>query len=45
MLGSVGDLLATVITIFIFVLIARAIVSWFPGALYSEAGRIVVMAT
>src|SRR5438105_9910936 len=45
MFGSVGDLLATVITIFIFILIARAILSWFPGALYSEAGRIVLMAT
>jgi YggT family protein len=45
MFGSLGDLLGTLINIFIFVLIARAILSWFPGMLYSEAGRIVVMAT
>jgi len=45
MLGGLGDVLATVIWIFILVLIVRAIFSWFPGALYSEAGRIIVMAT
>jgi len=45
MLGSLGDLLATVIWIFILILLVRAIFSWFPGMLYSEAGRIIVMAT
>ena len=45
MLGSLGDLLATLITIFILVLIVRAIFSWFPGMLYSQAGQIIVMAT
>jgi YggT family protein len=45
MFGSLGDLLSTVITIFIFILIARAIFSWFPQMLYSEAGRIIVLAT
>jgi YggT family protein len=45
MFGSLGDLLGTLITIFIFILIVRAIFSWFPGMLYSEAGRIIVMAT
>src|SRR2546423_13557516 len=45
MFGSVGGLLLTLINIFILVLIVRAIFSWFPGMLYSEAGRIIVMAT
>ena len=45
MFGSLGDLLSTVITIFIFILIVRAIFSWFPQMLYSEAGRIIVLAT
>jgi YggT family protein len=45
MFGSLTQLLSTLITIFIFVLIARAIFSWFPGMLYSEAGRIILMAT
>src|ERR1700726_3828789 len=45
MFGSLGDLLGTLITIFIFILIVRAIFSWFPGMLYSEAGRIVLLAT
>jgi YggT family protein len=45
MFGSIGDLLSTLITIFIFILIARAIFSWFPQMLYSEAGRIIVLAT
>ncbi len=45
MFGSIGDLLGTLINIFILILIVRAILSWFPGMLYSEAGRIVVMAT
>jgi YggT family protein len=42
---TITGLLSTLITIFIFVLIVRAIFSWFPGMLYSEAGRIVLMAT
>ncbi|HEV2014280.1 MAG TPA: YggT family protein [Candidatus Dormibacteraeota bacterium] len=42
---TITGLLVTLITIFIFVLIARAILSWFPGMRYSEAGRIIVMAT
>src|SRR6202011_4135485 len=45
MFGSLGDLLGTLITIFIFILIVRAIFSWFPGMLYSEAGRIILLAT
>src|SRR5438270_2629416 len=45
MLGGFGDLLNTLITIFIFILIVRAIFSWFPNMLYSEAGRIVLLAT
>jgi YggT family protein len=42
---TITGLLVTAITIFIFVLIARAILSWFPGMIYSEAGRLVLMAT
>src|SRR5438552_19135596 len=45
MFGSVGGLLLTLINIFILVLIVRAIFSWFPGMLYSQAGRIVITAT
>jgi YggT family protein len=45
MFGSFTGLLSTVLTIFIFVLIVRAIFSWFPGMLYTEAGRIILMAT
>jgi YggT family protein len=45
MFGSLGELLATLITIFILILIVRAIFSWFPQMLYSEAGRIVLLAT
>src|SRR5207237_8308059 len=45
MFGSVGGLLLPLINIFILVLIVRAIFSWFPGMLYSQAGRIIVMAT
>ena len=45
MFGPLTGLLATLIQIFILVLIVRAIFSWFPGMLYSEAGRIIVMAT
>src|SRR6266516_7742415 len=42
---QISGLLSTIITIFIFVLIVRAIFSWFPQMLYSEAGRIIVLAT
>jgi len=45
MLGPLTSLALTLINIFILVLIVRAIFSWFPGMLYSEAGRIIVMAT
>lgn len=40
-----AGLIATLINIFILVLIVRAILSWFPGMLYTEVGRIVVIAT
>src|SRR5712691_5092300 len=33
------------INIFILLLIVRAIFSWFPGMLYTQAGRIIVLAT
>lgn len=33
------------ITILILLLIVRAILSWFPGMMYSEAGRFIVAAT
>src|SRR5436853_4531583 len=45
MFGGLTGLLLTLINIFILVLIVRAIFSWFPGMLYSQAGRIIVMAT
>jgi YggT family protein len=45
MFGGLGDLLGTLITIFIFVLIVRAIFSWFPGMLYTPAGRYLFLAT
>ena len=40
-----AGLIATLIWIFILVLIVRAILSWFPGSMYTEFGRIVVAAT
>lgn len=40
-----AGLIATLIWIFILVLIVRAILSWFPGSMYTEFGRIVVVAT
>src|SRR5260370_26634011 len=40
-----GGLVAQLIFLFILVLIVRAIFSWFPGMLYTQAGRIVVLAT
>src|SRR6266550_3562201 len=45
MFGGFTGLLLTLINIFILVLIVRAIFSWFPGMLYTEAGRIIVLAT
>ena len=45
MFGGFTGLLLTLINIFILVLIVRAIFSWFPQMLYSEAGRIIVLAT
>jgi YggT family protein len=42
---TLTGLLVTLITIFIFILIVRAIFSWLPGMLYSEAGRLILMAT
>jgi|GEM_PF-636740 len=42
---TLTGLLVTLITIFIFVLIVRAIFSWFPGMLYTQAGRIILLAT
>jgi YggT family protein len=40
-----AGLIVTLINLFILLLIVRAIFSWFPGMLYTEAGRIIVMAT
>lgn len=40
-----AGLIATLIWLFILVLIVRAILSWFPGSMYTEFGRIVVVAT
>jgi YggT family protein len=40
-----AGLIQILIQILILLLIARAILSWFPQMLYTEAGRIVVMAT
>jgi YggT family protein len=40
-----AGLILILINILILLLIVRAIFSWFPGMLYSEAGRIIVMAT
>lgn len=45
MLGPATGLVETLITIFILILIVRAILSWFPGSLYTEFGRIVLVAT
>lgn len=45
MLGAATGLVLTLIQIFILILIVRAILSWFPGMMYSEVGRIVVAAT
>ncbi len=40
-----AQLIGQLIFIFILVLIVRAIFSWFPGMLYTQAGRFVVLAT
>jgi len=40
-----AGLVAQLIFLFILVLIVRAIFSWFPGMLYTQAGRIVLLAT
>lgn len=40
-----SNLLATLISIFILVVIIRGILSWFPGMLYTEFGRVLVTAT
>ena len=45
MLGGATSLVLFLINIFILILIVRAILSWFPGMMYSEVGRIVLMAT
>ncbi|HXN00364.1 MAG TPA: YggT family protein [Candidatus Dormibacteraeota bacterium] len=42
---TITGLLNTIITILILVLIVRAIFSWFPGMLYTQAGRYVLLAT
>src|SRR5260370_31448881 len=42
---TITSLLNTLITILIIVLIVRAIFSWFPGMLYTQAGRYVLLAT
>lgn len=40
-----AGLIVLLIQIFILILIVRAILSWFPGMLYTEFGRIVLLAT
>src|SRR2546428_6503755 len=40
-----ASLIVTLINLFILVLIVRAILSWFPGMLYTQAGRYVLLAT
>src|SRR6202521_3564013 len=40
-----AQFVAELIFLFIVVLIVRAIFSWFPGMLYTQAGRFVVLAT
>src|SRR6202165_4175608 len=42
---TITGLLNTIITILILVLIVRAIFSWFPGMLYTQAGRYILLAT
>lgn len=45
MLFPGADVLARLIGIFIFIVFIRGILSWFPGMLYTQFGRIVVIAT
>jgi YggT family protein len=45
MLGPATGIVLLLINIFILILIVRAILSWFPGSMYSEVGRIVLVAT
>ena len=40
-----ASFIQTLINIFILLLIVRAIFSWFPGMLYTQAGRIILLAT
>jgi YggT family protein len=40
-----ASVIVTIINLFILVLIVRAIFSWFPGMLYTQAGRYVLLAT
>src|ERR1700736_6104240 len=40
-----ASLIVTLINLFILVLIVRAVFSWFPGMLYTQAGRYVLLAT
>ena len=42
---TITSLLNTIISVLILVLIVRAIFSWLPGMLYTEAGRYVLLAT
>lgn len=45
MLGPLTQPLQLLITIFIFVLLARAVLSWIPELSYTQFGRIIVTAT
>src|ERR1700716_2549185 len=40
-----ASVIVTIINLFILVLIVRAIFSWFPGMLYTQAGRYILLAT
>jgi YggT family protein len=40
-----SNVLVTLISIFILVVIIRGILSWFPGMLYTDFGRVLVTAT
>jgi YggT family protein len=40
-----ASLIVTIINLFILVLIVRAIFSWVPGMLYTQAGRYILLAT
>jgi YggT family protein len=40
-----SNVLVTLISIFILVVIIRGILSWFPGMLYTDVGRLIVTAT